>query len=65
VKLKKHSIGFMFTYNKYPMILRTSQTPPAESKIFERLFPKVPLIGCFGNGQFGKTTIVDEVKEGE
>lgn len=34
-----------------------------ESTIFKRLFPKVPLAGCFGYGEFGKVTTVDEVNE--
>jgi len=61
VKLNKHSIGFMFAYNEYGT--RKLYQNSIESKIFERLFPKVPLVGCFGDIQFGKTTIVDYVKE--
>jgi len=64
VKLKKHSIGFMFTYTDATS--RSYHQIRIQSRIFERLFSQVPLIGCFGYEQFGKTTIVDEVKkEGE
>jgi len=54
----------MFAYNESLSSYKLYHETPVESQIFERLFPKVPLVGCFGNGQFGKTTIVDEVKEG-
>ncbi|XP_043499576.1 uncharacterized protein LOC122522472 isoform X2 [Polistes fuscatus] len=52
VQLKRHSIGFMFAcclrgLNMY-------EEPNVESTIFKELFPKVPLVGCFGNGEFGK-----------
>lgn len=55
IKLERHSIGFMFAcqgrgeamYNKANV----------ESSIFKRLFPKIPLVGCFGDGEFGKNTI--------
>jgi len=61
VKLKKHSIGFMFVCvaRGDEMYYETN----VESTIFKRLFPKVPLVGCFGYGELGKTTIVDEVKK--
>jgi len=59
VKLKKHSIGFMFV-----CVARRCETN-VESTIFKRLFPKVPLVGCYSFGEFGKTTIIDEVKESE
>jgi len=61
VKLKKHSIGFMFVYVlcKKEKYYETN----VESTIFKRLFPKVPLVGCFDYGELGKTTIMDEVKE--
>jgi len=61
VKLKKHSIGFMFVCvaRENEMYYETN----VESTIFKRLFPKVPLVGCFGFGEFGRTTIIDEVKE--
>jgi len=62
VKLKKHSVGYIFACNEPPGT-KAFQDSHIESNVFERLFPKVPLVGCFGNGQFGKNTIVDEVKE--
>ncbi|XP_018361568.1 PREDICTED: F-box only protein 22-like [Trachymyrmex cornetzi] len=61
VKLKKHSIGFMFM-----CIARGNEMyneTNVESTIFKRLFPKVPLVGCSGYGEFGKSTIVDEVNK--
>lgn len=60
VKLRKHSIGFMFvcTARGSEMYAETN----VESTIFKRLFPKVPLVGCFGYGEFGNTT-ANEVKE--
>jgi len=62
VKLKKHSIAFMFSYADSIPSCKKYQSR-IELKIFERLFPKVPLVGCYGYELFGKTTIVDEVKE--
>lgn len=56
VKLQKHSVGFMFA-----CIARGKhmyQEENVESTIFKRLFPKVPLVGCFGNGEFGKDSTV-------
>ncbi|XP_024891065.1 F-box only protein 22-like [Temnothorax curvispinosus] len=61
VKLKKHSIGFMFACKARGTTMYNE--PNVESTIFKRLFPKVPLAGCFGYGEFGKNTIVDEVNE--
>jgi len=61
VKLKKHSIGFMFM-----CIARGNEMyneTNVESTIFKRLFPKIPLVGCSGYGEFGKSTIVDEVNK--
>ncbi|XP_024891136.1 uncharacterized protein LOC112466972 isoform X2 [Temnothorax curvispinosus] len=55
VKLKKHSIGFMFASKMHRGYL--------EEAMFKRLFPKVPLANCFGSGSFGKTTTIDEVNE--
>lgn len=58
VQLKKHSMGFMFAccargesmFNECHV----------ESSIFKRLFPEVPLVGCFGYGEFGENTIPNE-----
>ncbi|XP_077271811.1 F-box only protein 22-like [Temnothorax americanus] len=61
VKLKKHSIGFMFVCKARGTTMYNE--PNVESTIFKRLFPKVPLAGCFGYGEFGKNTIVDEANE--
>jgi len=63
VKLKKHSIGFMFAYNEPLSSYKLYHETPVESKIFERLFSEVPLVDCFGDGEFGKTTIVSKVKK--
>jgi len=59
VNLKKHSIGFMFACKGRGSNMFNERN--VESTIFKRLFPKVPLVGCFGNGEFGKTTI--EIKK--
>lgn len=54
VKLKKHSIGFMFVCKARGAEMYNEAN--VESTIFKQLFPKVPLAGCFGYGEFGKTT---------
>lgn len=61
VKLKKHSIGFMFACKARGTEMYEETN--VESTIFKKLFPKVPLAGCFGYGEFGKVTTVDEVNE--
>ncbi|XP_011686686.1 PREDICTED: F-box only protein 22-like [Wasmannia auropunctata] len=61
VKLKKHSIGFMFVCKARGTEMYDESN--VESTIFKRIFPKVPLVGCFGYGEFGKTTDLDEVNE--
>ncbi|KAI4483352.1 hypothetical protein M0802_013481 [Mischocyttarus mexicanus] len=51
IQLKRHSVGFM-----YACCVRGRnmfEEPNVESTIFKELFPKVPLIGCFGDGEFG------------
>lgn len=60
IKLRKHSMGFMFA-----CIGRNIDAEKnIEAIIFKTLFPNVPLIGCFGDGEFGKNTIpVDKMKE--
>lgn len=55
VQLKKHSIGFMFA-----CCVRGTNTfkeRNVESTIFKKFFPRVPLVGCFGDGEFGKKLI--------
>ncbi|KAK0178800.1 hypothetical protein PV327_007650 [Microctonus hyperodae] len=52
VKLQRHTIGFMFAcvargVNWY------GGEENVESKIFKKVFPDVPLIGSFGNGEYG------------
>lgn len=56
--LKRHSIGLMFACcargeNMF-------QESNVESSIFKKLFPKVPLAGCFGDGEFGTNKIPNE-----
>ncbi|XP_011871892.1 PREDICTED: uncharacterized protein LOC105564258 isoform X2 [Vollenhovia emeryi] len=63
VKLKKHSVGFMFACNARGTEM--FDEAHVESTIFKRLFPKVPLVGCFGYGEFGKTTIDEEKSDKE
>lgn len=55
VKLKKHSVGFMFACTARGFNMHQDRN--VESTIFKTLFPKVPLVGCFGNGEFGKNTM--------
>jgi hypothetical protein len=59
VKLKRHSIGFMFDerFNNEKSVL--------QSKIFGRLFPKVSLTDSkvLHEGIFKRTTTVDEINE--
>jgi F-box protein 22 len=64
IKLKKHSIGFMFVCTARGSTMHKKQN--VESTIFKTLFPNVPLVGCFGDGEFGKNTMdFDNTKEGE
>ncbi|KAL6260408.1 hypothetical protein P5V15_007934 [Pogonomyrmex californicus] len=58
VKLKKHSVGFMFACRARGKDMYNESN--VESTIFKRLFPKVPLVGCFGYGEFGKNTVDEE-----
>ncbi|XP_011868706.1 PREDICTED: uncharacterized protein LOC105562456 isoform X2 [Vollenhovia emeryi] len=60
VKLKKHSVGFVYRSRiREKRLLHESYLIV---RICERLFPKVPIVGCTGIGEFGKTT-GDEVNE--
>ncbi|KAK2578053.1 hypothetical protein KPH14_008469 [Odynerus spinipes] len=52
VQLKKHSVGFMFACCIRGVNMFNENN--VESIIFKRFFPKVPLVGCFGDGEFGK-----------
>ncbi|KYN00821.1 F-box only protein 22 [Cyphomyrmex costatus] len=61
VKLKKHSIGFMFICVARGNDMYNESN--VESTIFKKLFPKVPLVGCFGYGEFGKSTVCEIKKE--
>ncbi|XP_011706446.1 PREDICTED: uncharacterized protein LOC105461638 [Wasmannia auropunctata] len=51
VKLKQHSIGFIFISR-----LRTLLLDFDEEEIFKRLFPTVPLVKCSSYAEYGKTT---------
>ena len=53
VQLKKFSIGFMFS-----CIARVAEKK-METQVFKRVFPEVPLVGGFGDGEFGENTIQD------
>ncbi|EZA61162.1 hypothetical protein DMN91_005101 [Ooceraea biroi] len=62
IKLKKHSIGFMFVCTARGSAMHGKEN--VESTIFKTLFPNVPLVGCFGDGEFGKNTMdIDDAKE--
>lgn len=55
VKLRKHSIGFMFAcYARGESMFGEKDV---ESTIFKKLFPEVPLIGSSGDGEIGEGTI--------
>lgn len=55
VKLKKHSIGFMFACCGRGEDWYSEKH--VESKIFKKLFPNVPLVGSFGGGELGVSTV--------
>ncbi|XP_043679613.1 F-box only protein 22-like isoform X1 [Vespula pensylvanica] len=60
VQLKKHSIGFMFA-----CCVRGTNTfkeRNVESTIFKGFFPRVPLVGCFGDGEFGRKLLNETCK---
>jgi len=52
----------MFAYNEPLSSYKLYHETPVESKIFERLFPKILLVDCFDD-EFKKTTIVGKVKK--
>ncbi|XP_020291169.1 F-box only protein 22-like [Pseudomyrmex gracilis] len=62
VRLKKHSMGFMFACRARGQNMYNEERN-VESTIFKRLFPKVPLVGCFGDGEFGTDSISVEQKK--
>ncbi|XP_076672591.1 F-box only protein 22-like [Andrena cerasifolii] len=55
VCLKKHSMGFMFACCARGASMFDECN--VESTIFKALFPEVPLVGCFGDGEFGENSI--------
>ncbi|CAK9830248.1 F-box only protein 22 [Anthophora retusa] len=58
VSLRKHSMGFMFACHERGERMFCEDN--VESSIFKNLFPEVPLVGCFGDGEFGNTTPNEE-----
>ncbi|KZC09781.1 F-box only protein 22 [Dufourea novaeangliae] len=58
VRLKKHSIGFMFAcFARGEYMFDECNV---ESTIFKKYFPEIPLVGCFGDGEFGKNSLPNE-----
>lgn len=55
VRLKKHSMGFMFACCARGESMFDECN--VESSVFKGLFPEVPLVGCFGDGEFGENSI--------
>lgn len=55
VRLKKHSIGLMFACCARGEYMFDECN--VESTIFKKYFPEIPLVGCFGDGEFGKNTL--------
>lgn len=55
VQLKRHSIAYMFACHARGQSLYGK--PHVESSIFKSLFPTLQLVGCFGDGEFGKFTL--------
>lgn len=55
ISLRKHSIGYMFACCERGTNMFNERN--VESTIFKKLFPGVPLVGCFGDGEFGENTI--------
>lgn len=54
-KLGRFSMGFMFACQGRGITMYDKEN--VESSLFKKLFPKIPLVGCFGDGEFGKDTI--------
>lgn len=55
VRLKKHSMGFMFACCARGEYMFDECN--VESTIFKKYFPEVPLVGCFGDGEFGRNSL--------
>ncbi|XP_078036540.1 F-box only protein 22-like [Augochlora pura] len=54
VQLQKHSIGLMFAcFARGKYLYKKDKV---ESTIFKEIFPEVPLVGCFGDGELGTTS---------
>ncbi|XP_029661957.1 uncharacterized protein LOC115234776 isoform X2 [Formica exsecta] len=56
VKLKKHSVGFIFS-----CLDRKNVLEKPDSTIFKTLFPEVSLVGCFDDKAVGKNTMDHEM----
>ncbi|XP_076766562.1 F-box only protein 22-like [Xylocopa sonorina] len=54
ISLRKHSMGFMFACCERGQNMFDECN--VESSIFKKYFPNIPLVGCFGDGEFGHTT---------
>lgn len=58
VQLRKHSVGLMFSCCARGESMFDEFN--VESSIFKKLFSDVPLVGCFGDGEFGENTTPNE-----
>ncbi|XP_034950661.1 F-box only protein 22-like [Chelonus insularis] len=56
LQLYKHTIGLMFSCNGRGAHWYNNRKN-VESSIFKSIFPEIPLIGCFGNGEFGNCNV--------
>lgn len=61
VKLQKYSVGLMFACCGRGEEWYSEKN--VEPKIFKKLFPNVPLVGSYGGGEFGVTTVPQGVYE--
>lgn len=61
VRLKKHSMGFMFACRIRGRDMFDENY--VESTIFKQFFPEVPLVGCYGDGEFGKKMLNETSKK--
>lgn len=52
ISLKKHSLGFMFA------CCARIKKKQAETDIFKKVFPKVPIFGLYGDGEYGLNTLI-------
>lgn len=62
IKLQKYSVGLMFACCGRGEDWYSEKD--VEPKIFRKLFPSVPLVGSFGGGEFGLSTIPHECSKG-